>query len=122
MVHIILQRKNQRIKLERSRRLKHFENKILERELLGLIIEVCKISDPVPDDLSPFDALIGPDSPLGLDSLDAVEIVVSVEKKYNVHMDAQHIARKVLRSISTLADFIRQHEGSLKKQSVTDNT
>jgi len=108
MVYFVLQRENQYIKFERAISMKHFEGKVLERELLDMIIEVCNITDPVSDDLSPFDALIGPESPLGLDSLDAVEIVVSVEKNYNVHIDAQNIARKVLRSIDTLANFIRE--------------
>ena len=40
-----------------------------------MIIEVCNIIDPVPEDLSPDDPLIGSESPLGLDSLDAVELV-----------------------------------------------
>ena len=59
--------------------MKLFEQRGLEfeKELLEMIVDVCKISDPLPDDLSPDDPLIGPDSPLGLDSLDAVEIVVS---------------------------------------------
>ncbi|MBW2163113.1 MAG: acyl carrier protein [Deltaproteobacteria bacterium] len=63
---------------------------------------------PIPDVL-PLDApLIGPDSPLGLDSLDAVEIVVAVQKDYGVHIDAQKTCRRVLESLRTLADFIRK--------------
>jgi acyl carrier protein len=55
--------------------MKSFEKDGLEKELIEMIIEVCNIIDPVPEELSPNDPLIGPESALGLDSLDAVEIV-----------------------------------------------
>ena len=73
-----------------------------------MIVEVCRISDPLPDDLCPYDPLIGPESPLGLDSLDAVEIVVAVEKKYKVRIDFQESSRIIFRSLKTLADYIRK--------------
>ena len=89
--------------------MKWFEKDGLEKELVELIVKVCNVLDPVPDDLSFDDPIIGPESTLGLDSLDAVEIVVAVEKKYHVRIDAQETSRKIFRSINTLAEFIRQH-------------
>jgi len=82
-------------------------NDELEKELLDLIVEVCNITDPVPDGLSVDDPLIGPESPLGLDSLDAVEIVVAVEKKYGIRIGSQETTRQVFRSLKTLADHIK---------------
>jgi acyl carrier protein len=89
--------------------MKWFEKDGLEKELVELIVKVCNIIDPVPDDLSFDDPIIGPESTLGLDSLDAVEIVVAVEKMYHVRIDAQETSRKIFKSINTLAEFIRQH-------------
>ena len=83
----------------------------LEKELIEMIIEVCNITDPVPEDLSPDDPLIGSESPLGLDSLDAVELVVAVEKKYNIRIGSQERSRKIFRSLKTLANYIRKHAG-----------
>ena len=90
--------------------MKHFEQKglELEKELLEMIIGVCKIDDPVPDDLSPDDPLIGADSALGLDSLDAVEIAVVVEKKYHVRIGVDESTRVVFTSIRALAGYIRE--------------
>ncbi len=88
--------------------MKWFEKEGLEKELGELIVKVCNVLDPVPDDLSFDEPIVGKESVLGLDSLDAVEIVVAVEKKYNVRIDAQETSRRVLRSINTLAEFIRQ--------------
>ncbi len=88
--------------------MKWFEKEGLEKELVELIVRVCNVLDPVPDDLSFDDPIVGPDSLLGLDSLDAVEIIVVVEKTYRVRIDTQETGRKVIRSINTLAQFIRQ--------------
>ncbi len=79
----------------------------LEKEILDMIIDVCKIKDPVPDDYPPDAPLIGPESPLGIDSLDAVEIVFTIQKKYGVRMDSEERSREVLQSLKTLADFVK---------------
>ncbi len=86
----------------------------LEKELQDLIIKVCDVEDVDENNINPEDPLIGPDSPLMLDSLDAVEIVVAIQHKYNIRMDNQKIARKILKSIKTLADFIRSETGDKK--------
>ncbi|HEX2965668.1 MAG TPA: phosphopantetheine-binding protein [Syntrophorhabdaceae bacterium] len=89
--------------------MKWFEHEGLEKELVELIVRVCNVLDPVPEDLSFDSPVVGPDSALGLDSLDAVEIVVAVEKKYHVRIDAQETSRKIFKSFHTLAAFIRQN-------------
>jgi acyl carrier protein len=83
-------------------------NDNLEHELLVSIIDLCNIEDILPEDV-PVDApLIGPESPLGLDSLDAVEVVVAVQKDYDVRIGGKSSSREVLQSIATLADYIRK--------------
>ena len=82
----------------------------LEAELQDLIVDACNVPDP-PAEVDPDAPLIGPDSPLGLDSLDAVEVVVAVQKTYGVRIGGQDTSREVLRSLRVRAEFIRQ-EGS----------
>ncbi len=86
----------------------------LEKELLKMIVEVCRILDPIPDDISPDDPIVGPDSAFGLDSLDAVEIVVAVEARYKVRIGADEASRRVFRSLRTLADYIRMEQGTVQ--------
>ena len=82
----------------------------LEYELAELIIDFCNVEDVGPEDI-PFDTpLIGPDSPFGLDSLDAVEVVVAVQKTYGVRIGGEKASREVLQSLTALADFIRQEK------------
>jgi acyl carrier protein len=82
----------------------------LEKELSEMIMETCRIAGPLAEEVTPDTPLIGPDSPYGLDSLDAVEVVVAVQRKYQVRIEAQETSREVLRSLRTLADFIRSQK------------
>jgi acyl carrier protein len=79
----------------------------LEKELVEMICEVCKIKNPVLDDISPEAPLIGPESPLDIDSLDAVEIVFTVQNRYKVRIESEDSSRKVLATLRSLADFVR---------------
>jgi acyl carrier protein len=79
----------------------------LEGELLELIVRSCSLPDPVPDDFTADEELIGLDSRLGLDSLDAVEIAVALQNRYKVRIDALNTSRMVFKSLRTLAEFVR---------------
>lgn len=79
----------------------------LEKEILDLIIEVCNVEEFPEGGIGSDAPLTGPDSPLHLDSLDSVEIVVAVQAQYNVRIDNQRLARRVLKTLKSLADFIR---------------
>ena len=49
--------------------------------------------------------LFGPNS-LGLDSIDALELVVSMEKTFGVGVPNSEVASKALRSVNTIHDYI----------------
>ena len=81
----------------------------LEQELIEMLIETCRVAGPIPTDLSLDAPLIGPDSPFGLDSLDAVEVVVAVQRTFKVRIESTESSRQVLQSLRTLADYIRRN-------------
>lgn len=80
----------------------------LEQELVDMIVEACDVPEPLPAGFGPQSILIGPESPLGLDSLDAVEIIVTVQMRYGIRIDAEKIGRTILQTVGSLADFIRK--------------
>ncbi len=82
----------------------------LERELRDMVVEVCSVED-APEDVFADAPIVGPDSPWELDSLDAVELIVEVQKRYDVRIGGQETGRELLRSLRTLADFIRKERG-----------
>lgn len=81
----------------------------LERELVSMVIELCNVIDIEPEDVGLDVPLIGPESPLGLDSLDALEVVVAVQKNYNVRIGGEDTSREILQSFTVLADYIRKN-------------
>ncbi len=81
----------------------------LQQELLALICTTCNLHDVDLASIGPDDPLIGPDSPLGTDSLDALEIAVTVQKEYGVRMDSENTSRVVLQSVARLADYIKEN-------------
>ncbi len=86
---------------------------MLEQELLKAIVDICDIQDEIIEDFPVEEPLIGPDSYLGLDSLDAIEIVVMIQEVYDIRIQGKDQAREILSTLKTLADFIRskQKEG-----------
>lgn len=79
----------------------------LEQKLLNSIIEVCQITDLIPDDMTIDSPLIGPDSPFGLDSLDAIEIIIMIQSDYNVRITSRETSIEVLNSLKSVCDYIR---------------
>ncbi len=81
----------------------------LERELAEIIFDVCDVKDHTPDELHRQAPLIGPESPLGLDSLDSLEIVMAVGKRYGVRIGGEQGPRQVLSSLETLTEYVESH-------------
>jgi acyl carrier protein len=58
-------------------------------------------ADQIGDDLP----LFGPGG-LGLDSIDALELVVSMEKTFGVGVPNSEVARKALQTVNSIRDYI----------------
>ncbi|MEN8141264.1 MAG: acyl carrier protein [Thermodesulfobacteriota bacterium] len=83
------------------------DNKQLQDELLALIRETCQLPESEVTTAEIMNQpLIGPESPLGIDSLDAVEIVVAVQNKYGVRIESMESSRLILETFATLLDFV----------------
>jgi len=83
----------------------------LENELKVLIVEGLKLEDIQPEDLRDDEPLFG--QGLGLDSLDAVELVMLLHKQYQVEIKGIDEARAAFNSVATLADYVRAHRDAL---------
>ena len=81
----------------------------LEEELKHLIISELRIKDVAPAELDDDDPLFG--GKLGLDSVDALELVVILKKRFEVDLKNRNEARAHLLSVATLAAHIRATRG-----------
>lgn len=79
----------------------------LNLELKHLIVATLKLQGVAPDDIPDDEPLIG--SPrLGLDSIDALELVLAIEKRYGVKIGNSEESRAALASVNTLTEFLRK--------------
>lgn len=78
---------------------------MLELEVKELIIEVLQLEDMVPADID-SDAALFVDG-LGLDSIDALELGVALQKKYGISLSADSAdTRRYFASVKALAAMI----------------
>lgn len=83
----------------------------LAARLKTLIVETLKLDDVRPEDIPDDEPLFG--SPrFGLDSIDALELVLKLEKEFGVKIGSSEESRKALGSVSTLAAFIRARQAA----------
>lgn len=80
----------------------------LKTKLKEEIIEVLNLEDISPEDIDDEATLFG--EGLGLDSIDALELIVLLEKNYGIKIEDPKDGRKVFHSINTMAEFIQQHQ------------
>lgn len=77
----------------------------LENEIKELIISSLNLEDMSTADIATEDALFG--DGLGLDSIDALELGIALQQKYNVNFKSDsEDTKKHFYSVKTLAQFI----------------
>ncbi|MFC3198931.1 phosphopantetheine-binding protein [Parapedobacter deserti] len=79
----------------------------LTQELKAKIITQLNLEDLTVDDLDDDTPLFG--EGLGLDSIDALELIVMLDKSYGIKLADPKEGRKVFETIQTMADFIEEN-------------
>jgi acyl carrier protein len=80
----------------------------LIQKLKEEIIEVLNLEEMEPDDIETDDPLFG--DGLGLDSIDALELIVLLEKNYGIKIEDPKDGRKIFFSVRTMAEFITENQ------------
>ena len=80
------------------------EKEKLVTELKELIISSLKLEDITPDDIDNEAPLFG--EGLGLDSIDALELVVALEKNFGIRIPDEDVGREAFGSVNALADYV----------------
>ncbi len=68
--------------------------------------------DRQPESIGDSESLFGPDG-LGLDSIDALELVLGVEQEFNVRIENEAVGSEALASVERLAEFVRVRKPGL---------
>ena len=84
----------------------------LKYELKKQIIEELNLQEIKPEDIEDDAPLFG--DGLGLDSIDALELVVLMEKYHGVKITDETVGKKVLYSVNTMAEYILEENAKTK--------
>ena len=82
------------------------DNAALRAELKALILEAAEKDAPAGG-LSDDEILFGPEARLALDSIDALQVSMAIQKKYGIRLADSKETRRALASVATLADFLQ---------------
>jgi len=80
----------------------------LIEQLKKQIIEQLNLEDLEPDDNDPDEPLYG--DGLRLDSIDALELIVLLERQYGIKIENPKEGQKIFYSVRTMAEFITDHK------------
>ncbi len=78
----------------------------LKQNLKEMLVRDLKLLDITPEEIGDDDPLF--EQGLGLDSLDAVELVVLINKHYGIQIQDMEEGRVAFSSVNSLADFISE--------------
>ncbi|MDR1813746.1 MAG: phosphopantetheine-binding protein [Tannerella sp.] len=74
-------------------------------ELKNEIIKVLNLEGVKPEDIADDDALFG--EGLGLDSIDALELIVLLEKNYGIKLKDPAQGKDIFKTVRTMAEYIQ---------------
>lgn len=79
----------------------------LIEELKASIIEALNLEDLTPADIDTDAPLFG--EGLGLDSIDALELIVLMERNYGIRLKDAAAGRQVFQSVRVMAEYVMAH-------------
>ena len=82
-------------------------------DLKQLLVKNCMLRVS-PDEIQEDTPLFGPES-LGLDSIDALQMTVAIERDYGIAIKDPEVARQAFRSLSTLREWLQTELGKTPK-------
>jgi acyl carrier protein len=85
-------------------------NNLIEK-IKQLIITRLKLVDMTPEMIESNAPLFG--EGLGLDSIDALELVLGLEKEFGVIIPDAEVGKKVFQSVRTMAQYVLEQQGKV---------
>ena len=79
----------------------------LIKELKEEIIKALNLEEMTPEDIDEHEALFG--DGLGLDSIDALGLIVLLEKKYGIKLDNPAEGKKIFTNVVAIADYVSKN-------------
>lgn len=79
----------------------------LINQLKNQIIDVLNLEDMTADDIDALAPLFG--EGLGLDSIDALELIVLLEREYGIKLSNPAEGKAIFKSVASIAEYVSQN-------------
>ncbi|MFZ4522883.1 MAG: phosphopantetheine-binding protein [Bacteroidales bacterium] len=84
----------------------------LKLEIIKLIMDTLSIENIDPNNVDMEKPLFGGGNTLTLDSVDAIEIIMAIQRTYGIRIADQTTARQVINSVNSIAKFITEQQAN----------
>jgi len=78
----------------------------LKLKIKHLIVDTLKLKDVNAPDILDDQSLFTGENIITLDSIDGIELIMAIQRQFGVRLDDQNLARNILNTIDSMADFI----------------
>ena len=79
----------------------------IELDTKKLILETLNIEDVEPEEIDNNISLLSGENTITIDSIDVLEVVVAIQKKFNVVIRDQNHARLIVNTVDSIAGFVQ---------------
>lgn len=86
------------------------DNAALKQEVKRMLVQNLMLQVSA-EEIGDQQTLFGPGS-LGLDSVDALQLVVALDKTYGLKIPSPEVARKILQSVETITAALAEHQAN----------
>jgi acyl carrier protein len=78
----------------------------IKLEVKNLIIETLKFENIKPEDILDNVNFFSGGNTIKIDSIDVIELVVAIQKKFSFKIDDQNLAREIINTVNSIAEFV----------------
>lgn len=82
----------------------------IKLEVKKLIIETLKFEDIKPEEIIDDVNFFNGENAIKIDSIDVIGIIVAIQKKFNIRINNQNLAKDVIKTVNSIAYFIYEEQ------------
>ncbi len=88
------------------------DTKDLKLQIKEMIVATLNLTDVNPADILDDQPLFSGENVITLDSIDGIELIMAIQRQFNVRLDDQNLARNILNTVDAMAEFITSKQAS----------
>jgi acyl carrier protein len=88
------------------------ESTDLKLQIKQMIVDTLNLTSVTPEEIHDDKPLFTGENIITLDSIDGIELIMAIQRVFHVRLDDQNVARNILISVDSMAEFITTNKAS----------